>query len=251
MTSNLKVDVRYDDRTRVIWPRIFSHYASEMENIRKALRDLNKILDRDRGSMNIVTGSVTEASALCLNLITRHIAPLTAFEIGTYIGRSCGAIALAMDANQADTSTIYTCDMANNFIMDTSKFTTRICAFPRTRSTAALSELVEANQSIDLFHIDGRIRDEDCTYMATLKNKNTIIALDDFDWGGGGGEKFSPGENTIKKGLANVIHLMKRQTFEEFALVFPPEEDVTRSLWMSDLSKIALLIPPAWFHLFS
>ena len=194
----MKFDVRYDDRTRVIWPRIFSHYASEIESTRKAMRDLNRILDCDRGSMNIVTGSVTEASALCLNLITRHIAPSTVFEIGTYIGRSCGAIALAMDENQADTGTIYTCDMANNFIMDTSDFTTRICDFPRTRSTAALSKLVEANQSIDLFHIDGRIEDEDYTYMATLKNKNTIIALDDFNWEGGG-ENQARGENQRKR----------------------------------------------------
>ena len=246
MTRNFKFDVRYDDRTTVIWPKIFSHYASEIKKTRKVLRDLNKILNRDRSSMSIVTGSVTEASALCLNLITRHIAPSTVFEIGTYIGWSCGAMALAMDANQADTGTIYTCDNENDFFMDTSDFTRRICAFPRTRSTAALYELVEANQSIDLFHIDGRIKDEDYTYMATLKNKNTIIAVDDFDWG----EGFRP-VTTIKKGLINVIRLMKRQPFEEFALVFPPKEGITRSLGVSDLSKTALLIPPAWFHLFT
>jgi predicted O-methyltransferase YrrM len=244
----LKFDVRYDARTTAIWPRIFSHYASEIESTRKAMRELNRILDCDLGSMSLATGTVSEASALCLNLISRHIAPSTVFEIGTYIGRSCGAMALAMDANQADTGTIYTCDSANNFFMNTSDFKTKICDFPSTRSTAALSKLVEANQSIDLFHIDGRIEDEDYTYMATLKNNNTIIALDDFNWGGG--EKIKPGEKIKEKGLANVVNLMKRQPFEEFALVFPPEEDVTRSLGVSDLSTTALLIPPAWFHLF-
>ena len=64
--------------------------------------------------------------------------PKTVFEIGTFIGRSAGAIAMAMDDNQTSDGNIFTCDESNDFLMDTSFFETKITPMPSTTSTAAL-----------------------------------------------------------------------------------------------------------------
>ncbi len=138
-----------------------------------------------------------------------------------------------MDANENSIGQIYTCDILNDFAMDTTRFQTKFNAMPRTTSTDALNQLVRDKQNVDLFHIDGKFQKNDPSIMAKLSHADTIIALDDFII-----------DTQVRKGVHNVAALKGTKPFGAYFLVLPAEESLTQSVGISGISKTALLLPP-------
>ncbi len=232
-----KITISYDQRESVIWSDLFTHFDSEISEFCNAMRELNQVLDEDVDKMDYKTGSITEASCLCLYLITRHLKPSTVFEVGTYVGRSCGAMALAMDSNGANINKIYTCDISNEFAMDTSRFRTQFIAMPKTSSTDALSRLQSKDCKVDLFHIDGLIQEEDLPVMASLSHQGTAIALDDFLI-----------DDKVRKGVQNMMAIKSIEPFNTYFLVFPAKDSLTASIGIRDVSRTALLLSPSRYE---
>lgn len=234
------VNITYDQRLAVVWPRLFSEHGDGIDDVVQSLRNLNAVLDKDLDKMELKTGTISEASGLCLYVLTKYIAPKTVFEIGTFIGRSCGAIASAMETNSADTGDIYTCDGSNPFVMDLSLFKTPVHGWPKTKSTDALIQLVDAGRTIDLFHIDGRVMADDIALMAKLSHENTVFALDDFS------EDVE--RKRFRKGVENAAVLMNSDPFGTYALVLPADKAVTGPTGINDESVTALLLPPSLYN---
>lgn len=221
--------------SKVVWRRLFSEFSSEVELARASLVAINDRLDRDRAAMAYQTGSISFASGMVLYFLTRKIMPTRVFEVGTFIGRSTAAMLLAMDRNGTADRMLYTCDLSNDFVMDTSAFKTTIKAMPRKGSTEALQAAVADGKTIDMFHLDGRLQGPDMEMVAKLSHERTVFLLDDFEG--------------IEKGVINAIYLRQNPKFANYFLIEPPLPEVLGPLGMHDRSITALLVPPSVFQL--
>jgi len=75
------------------------------------IRRLNQ-LDELRSKADFNTGSIPAASAWCLYSLVRYFKISSVLEIGTFIGKSTTAMALAMD-QEVQRGVIHTCDGSN------------------------------------------------------------------------------------------------------------------------------------------
>lgn len=116
------------------------------------------------------TGTISEAACLYLRCLVERIRPRVVVEIGTFIGTS--ALVLASTG-----ATVYTCDKDNAAFPGTDQ----IICYPKTGSTAMLTDLVAKRVQADLFFVDGRIQPEDLALIAQLSGTRTVYAFDDYE----------------------------------------------------------------------
>lgn len=218
----------------VVWRRLFTEVVTELPGVVAGLSSFYERLDRDRAAMSYKTGSIAFSSAIALYAIARKVNPVCSFEVGTFIGRSAAAIMTAMDAGKHEQALFQTCDMSNEFVMDVSRFKTRVKAMPRTGSTDAL-RMAAGGPPVDFFHIDGRLQPADLELMSNLAAPQAAIALDDFEG--------------IEKGVANALLLSAGPKFGGYFLIEPPSPDVLEPLGLTDRTTTALLLPSNVFHL--
>ncbi len=126
-----------------------------------------------RSAADYDTGTIPEASAVCLRAICEWYRPSVIAEIGTFIGTS----AMAM-LGCASVTRIHTCDSRNDCGPALKKITT----YPKTRSTAMLSRLVAVGKPVDLFFFDGRIKPKDVEMIADLSTRETVYVFDDYEY---------------------------------------------------------------------
>lgn len=229
------IDLSARDLAEVVWRRWALEFSWDVPARLRLLADLGAKLEADTARMAAPAGSVSFGTAVGLYLLARKFARATVFEVGTYIGRSTAALALGMaDAGVAG-GRVYTCDVSNDFVMDTGPYRVEIVPAPRTGSTAALQRVVSDRRTVDLFHLDGRVAPADCALMAQLAHAGTIIALDDFEG--------------VEKGVINAVQLKQTAAFAGHALIHPPPQAVLGALGVASGSNTALLVPPGLFRI--
>lgn len=156
------------------------------------------------------TGTISEAACLYLRMVTEHLKPAVAIEIGTFIGSS----ALAIKAGH-----LYTCDKSNDCLESTK----RITAYGYTRSTNMLKALMRKGVKADFFFFDGRIQDADEALIMELSKPSTVYAFDDYE-----GQE---------KGVLNVERM--RPHVPRHHLIEPPAD----VCGLSSTTTIAVLMP--------
>ncbi len=223
------------DLSPVIWRRIFNEFLHEIRGATATLAEIYAGLEADRAAMDYKTGSISYSSGIALYALTRKIDPTTVFEVGTFIGRSAAAMAIAMDAGEPRDRVLQTCDMSNDFVMNTKRFRTKVQGMPKTGSTAALKAAIAAGCPVDLFHFDGRLQPADLEMVTALSHESTVVALDDFEG--------------VEKGVINGMLLKQTPRFAGHFLVEPPSPEVLGPLGYTDRCITALLIPPSSFRL--
>jgi hypothetical protein len=87
----------------------------------------------------------------------------------------------------------------------------------------------EGNIKFDLVNIDGRIPAEDIDDLVSLLEEGAVICLDDFEG--------------IEKGVINHKTFIDSDQFENYALIYPPQESLIKDLQFTGNSTIALMIP--------
>jgi predicted O-methyltransferase YrrM len=229
------IDLSARDLADIVWRRWALEFSWDLAARLKLLADLGARLDADTARMSVAAGSISFGTAVGLYLLARKFARTTVFEVGTYIGRSTAALALGMGDARVSGGRVYTCDLSNDFVMDTGPYGVEIVPAPRTGSTAALQRAVDDRRAVDLFHLDGRLAPADPDLMARLAHPGTIIALDDFEG--------------IEKGVANAVQLRQSAAFAGHVLIHPPPQAVLAALGVASGSNTALLVPPGLFRI--
>lgn len=200
---------------------------AELEPAVAKLRQQSAACEATRAQMDYKTGSIPFATAVLLYAAVRNVKPKTIFEIGTFIGKSALAMALAADENE-EAAEIYTCDGSNDFHVP-NVTRTKIIGFPKTTSTDALRSVAQTGRKIEFAHIDGRLAPEDFDLLESIADPRIIMALDDFEG--------------IEKGVANFSTLRGRKFFNQHALVYPASETLLARIGLMTPSTTAYMIP--------
>jgi predicted O-methyltransferase YrrM len=169
-------------------------------------------LERLRAQADYNTGSISDTDAIDLQHIVSHFQPMVVAEVGTFIGRSTAAMALAMPKG----GVIHTCDASNAIALPELNPDVQVVQYPRKGSTEMFEGLISAKAKVDLFYIDGRLSPKDTRLVWELAHDKTVIVLDDFEG--------------VEKGVANAMLLL--QQFPNYALVYP-----------RDIGKTAMMLP--------
>jgi predicted O-methyltransferase YrrM len=221
--------IRFNPRylSDVAWDQWIEAYEDELPSARQKLMEAASACENTRALMAYNTGSVNFSTMLLLYILLRNLKPSHIFEIGTFIGKSAIAMALACDRN-GNPAEIFTCDASNDFHLP--KLTkTPVNGFSKTASTEALKSLLERKIMIDFVHVDGRLSVEDLPLLEQIINDDTVLALDDFEG--------------IEKGVANYSLLRGRPKFAKHMLIYPPTPSTLEKLGAFSRSTTALLIP--------
>jgi predicted O-methyltransferase YrrM len=215
----------------VVWRHWVLTVEPELPAARAALAEAFDACERTRPLMAYNTGSISFASAVTLYAAVRNLEPETIFELGTFIGKSTVAMALAADRNGR--GRIYTCDGSNDFhLPPVAKCPVQ--PFPRTRSTDALLALARAGEKIDFAFVDGRLSPQDVDILSRLLSAHAVLALDDFEG--------------TEKGVANVMLLRAHKAFGRHVLVHPPGPAVLADYGTTTRCLTALFVPVDGFR---
>jgi predicted O-methyltransferase YrrM len=225
------VRINADALSSVVWRYWLELVEPELPEARAALARASAACEATLPQMEYKTGSVSFASQVLLYTAVRTATPHVVFELGTFIGKSTTAMALAADRNGH--GRIYTCDGSNDFHVPKIA-ECPVKGFPKTISTDALRALAASGERLDFAFIDGRLSAEDVAILAKLLNDRAVVALDDFEG--------------MEKGVGNLILLRGHPAFARHVLVHPPGRDVMADFGVTSRSTIALLAPVGGFR---
>jgi predicted O-methyltransferase YrrM len=212
-----------------IWRLILSatafHRQAGGARFFERLDDLEKL--RRQAGKN--TGSISVSSAWLLFSLASYFAPARVLEIGTFIGRS--ALSLALGAEHAGAPCeLHTCDLHNDMPLPAPAGST-IVQYGKMMSTDMLAQIAKQAPSprFDMFHIDGRLADKDCSYLRDLLAEDVVVAIDDFDG--------------VQKGVVNYMKIQAMKLLPHHILVYPCESELLQRYGLLDASTTALLLP--------
>ena len=171
-----------------------------------------------RSQADYNTGTITPKSALWLFLLSRHFKPNTIAEVGTFIGTSGLSMVKGAESSNNPVA-FYSCDISNSIdIPYEGKSTLEF--FKKSDSTQMFRELKTRRVIPEMFHIDGRLSQDDFPLLVDLKIMDSIILLDDFEG--------------IEKGVANAFALQGIVS-KSHVMIYPPKPEDCSS---SDLDEI-------------
>lgn len=217
------------DLANVLWLQWLENVEPELDQIISNLRQAFVACEKTRQQMDYQTGSISLSAALSLTLLIRNAQPTTVFEIGTFIGKSTLAMALAMDATGIP-GQIFTCDGSNDFRVPRLS-QTPVRGFPRATSTHALETLRSEGVKLDMLHIDGRLGDRDPELIEQIMVPNAVVAVDDFEG--------------TEKGVSVVSQLFSRPAFARHLLIYPMPAHVREAAGLLGSNSTAVLLPSA------
>ena len=222
--------IQPDHLADALWGRMADLHAQELDSVRSILSELFAHTELLRDEMEYPTGTVWFNSAIALYLLSRWAKPKVVFEVGTFVGNSCLSMAKAMEVN-GQGGEIHTCDGSNSFKVPTELTTIQIKGYPKKLSTDALQAVKEQGKKVDLFHIDGRLLEDDYALIQELSHDETIIAIDDFEG--------------IEKGVMNLMGFMSRAPWAAaHAHIAPPSGKTLAKIDPNaDRCLTALLVP--------
>lgn len=175
-----------------IWEQFIASPSTLDHKLLKSLEEL-------RAQADYNTGSVGLLDLIDLDGIVQHFQPTVVAEVGTFIGRSTAAMALAMPKG----GVIHTCDASNAIALPELNPDVQVVQYPRKSSTEMFESLVSTKVKVDLFYIDGRLSPKDTRLVWELAHDKTVIVLDDFEG--------------VEKGVANAMGLLD----QGHVLVYP------------------------------
>lgn len=229
--AGFMVNLSAETLSSVVWRNWLLTVEPELPAARAVLAEAFDACEKTRPLMAYNTGSISFASALTLYVAVRCLEPEAIFELGTFIGKSTIAMALAADRNGR--GRIYTCDGSNDFhLPPVAKCP--IQPFPRTRSTEALLALAKAKERIDFAFVDGRLSPQDVDILSRLVTERAVVALDDFEG--------------MEKGVANLMLLRAHKAFARHVLVHPPGPTVLADYGTTTRCLTALFVPVDGFR---
>jgi hypothetical protein len=161
-----------------------------------------------RNQADYNTGTISPKSALWLYFLTRYFNPSIIAEVGTFIGTSGLSMVKGVDSNKSSVQ-LYSCDMSNSIDIPY-EGQSKVEVFKKSGSTQMFNQLKEREIIPDMFHIDGRLNQEDFPLLVDLKVTDSIILLDDFEG--------------IEKGVANAfaVSTLVKSTH---VMIYPPKPE--------------------------
>jgi len=127
-----------------------------------------------RSKADYNTGSIAWMEAYQLCALATHIGAKVVIEVGTFVGTSTYALALAECVED-----VYTCDASN----DCCPSTDRVHTHPFTASQDMLIGLLKKRVSADLCFFDGHLSNEDVNALRVLTHDRTVFAFHDYNYG--------------------------------------------------------------------
>ena len=215
----MKIQIPAQDVSDIFWRNLSLRWAHRIRCMVPKLDGDSSVAEWHREKADYNTGSVPSATAVATLILGLEMKPKVAFEVGTFIGNTTRALALT-------SKQVYTCDGSNDIGMHLPNVT----QYPKTMSTAALTQFAETGQKIDLLFLDGRLRKEDLPLLKDLMKPETIVALDDC--------------YQLEKGVANVSIL---QAATQGALFYlpPPRGEPFAAFGIPGGTTLGLLVPAA------
>jgi predicted O-methyltransferase YrrM len=208
----LTLTINFELVSRIFWEQIFYASTLEKETTLESLRIQALEQEKLRADASISTGSISLSSAWALFCVANSINPKSTIEVGTYIGRSTLAMALAMGRSAANESTIYTCDYSNSIDINSTGGVS-IEQFKQIGSEQMFATLVSRKVTADLIFLDGRLTDKDAQYLPLLTRPETVYLLDDFEG--------------IEKGVCNALKMAPALS-RSHMLIYPPDTELLR-----------------------
>jgi hypothetical protein len=167
--------------SQLFWQIIFDATEASLSRNRNKIQDLFYSRDILVEQAEYKTGSVNLSSMYTLYALAAYFQPERVAEVGTFIGKTTGAIASAMESYKASQDLIiYTCDYSNDILIPKDS-EVEIEQFPKQSSSQMFDELNRRNIKIDFFFIDGRIDKSDIGRIGALAKEKSIYVLDDFE----------------------------------------------------------------------
>ena len=206
----LTLAINFELVSRIFWQQVFHASILEKHAALEALHMQALEQEKLRADAAISTGSISLSSAWALFCAANTIKPTNTIEVGTYIGRSTLAMALAMGRNGIDDATIYTCDYSNSIDI-TSTGGVTIEQFKQIGSEQMFSTLISRKVRADLVFLDGRLTDRDTEYLPLLSKPETVYLLDDFEG--------------IEKGVCNALKMAPALS-RSHLLIYPPDTEL-------------------------
>ena len=215
----MKIQIPAQDVSDIFWRNLSHRWAHSIRKWLPYLDNESCVAEHAREAADYNTGSVGSATAVALLILGAEMKPDVAFEVGTFIGNSTRALALT-------SKKVYTCDGSNDIGMHLPNVT----QYPKTMSTAALTQFAETGQKIDLLFLDGRLQPTDLPLLKDLMRPETIVALDDC--------------YQLEKGVANVSIL---QAATQGALFYlpPPRGEPFTGFGIPGGTTLGLMVPAA------
>ena len=215
--------------SEVAWKRILEASAAQLLHRKQKFFELLASLEVLRKTADYNTGSISAAAAWSLYSLVGYFGPQRILEVGTFIGRSTLAMALAAD-DFGISAEIHTCDMSNSIELPTIA-KTRIIQYQKQTSTQMLQKLTAANSGakFEMLYLDGRLQNEDFPFLAKLCSSEVIVVCDDFEG--------------HEKGVANLINARNGGLIPRHILIYPPSETVLQKFGFCDHSTTAFVLP--------
>lgn len=210
--------------SKSFWNKVFeqsSSWCAEKNELFDTMRMLNELEKKAQ----LPTGSIPPFSCFALYCLARYFQPKNILEIGTYIGKSTLSMAQGIDREGVE---IHTCDVNNNLPLP-SHTACKIVQYNKP-SEEMLDILLDNSQlPFDMVNIDGRVKKNDIEKLSKLLKEDTVICLDDFEG--------------IEKGVANYSLMRSSNLFNNYTLIYPPQESLIASMQFTGNSTIAVMIP--------
>jgi len=224
-----KINISTKLLSRVFWSLVFDSGSFRLEQRRGELFGELADLDLLRKGAEYDTGSVSASTSWALYAVAHYFCPAQIVEIGTFIGRSAIALARGVD-DAGGIAELHTCDFSNNMTLPGTTRSTLI-QYPKSSSTQMLEDMNSSGSqwSVDLVHVDGRLRDGDIPLLGKMCGEDVIVILDDFEG--------------LEKGVINYQAIRAAGWLRHHLLIYPPCEDLLSRQGFSDGSVTALMVP--------
>ena len=223
-TAMNKVEIGTKEFSKCFWNKIFSESSSWSEEkhiLFKIMRQLETLTEKAQNP----TGSISPFTSYTLYCLTRFLQPTNILEVGTYIGKS--TLSMAYGLNKKG-SKIHTCDF-NNDIELINNTQCKIIQYHGVSTDMFKYLRQEKDIKFNLVNIDGRIPAEDVDDLVSILEDDAVICLDDFEG--------------IEKGVVNHKTFIDSYKFEDYALIYPPQDSLIKELQFTGTCTTALMIP--------
>ncbi len=141
---------------------------------RELVRQLAVTAEVRRAKADYNTGSILEEEAYRLLMIVKHLQAKVVIEVGTFVGLSTTAMALASCVTE-----LYTCDASNDCLPNDRVIHT----YPKQTSTQMFQALIKQGVTADLVFLDGTLTQVDAQTLKMLIHAGTVIAVHDHNYG--------------------------------------------------------------------
>ncbi len=141
---------------------------------RELVRQLAVTAEVRRAKADYNTGSILEEEAYRLLMVVKHLQAKVVIEVGTFVGLSTTAMALASCVKE-----LYTCDASNDCLPSDRVIRT----FPKQTSTQMFKTLLTQGVTADLVFLDGTLSFVDVQTLKMLLHAGSVIAVHDYNYG--------------------------------------------------------------------